>query len=621
MSAIFGERLTFGQEQGPNVQLLVFGDESYARYETLDGYSVVYDDARGVFCYALLREGRFASSGVPVSEPPPPDLPRHLQELETVRHDKFVKRERTRRPRTRGTALTRTLGENQGLLTGRRVSEGTVRGLTVLVNFQDVQSTVTRADVDAMLNADTYTANGNFCSVREYFRRMSSGKLDYTNVVVGPYLLSQKRSFYIKKLLVEEALDLALRDGVDLAQFDSRGEGIVDAVSFMYAGQTQYLDELWPHNAYLSLRRRGLRTGFYMLTSLGRNSADLSIGTFCHENGHMLCRFPDMYDYGNRDGDGVESAGIGMYCLMGAGNHLNRGRTPSPVCAYLRDLVGWCSNEVDLGQDRRHTARHGDYDTVLKFTHPNRSNEYFIVENRSKLALDQFLPSSGLGVFHCDTQGSNEWQEGTATKHFQCALLQADGHLDLERNLNQGDGGDLYGALSGVALTHGTLPSSVWWDGAESGLVLSALDAPGDTIQFTTGVAPAPAVPAGPIRAEATPGLRIPDRDPAGVSSTLAVDAPGTVREIRVTVDITHTYIGDLRVELISPAGRRVLLHGQLGGAQDNLVMTYDSAPPSGLASLVGQPVKGTWLLRAADVVRQDVGTLNRWAIEITPDS
>lgn len=64
--------------------------------------------------------------------------------------------------------------------------------------------------------------------------------------------------------------------------------------------------------------------------------------------GHLLCRFPDMYDYGRRDGDFEESHGIGVYCLMGSGNHLNRGRTPSPVCGYLRDLIGWADNQVIL---------------------------------------------------------------------------------------------------------------------------------------------------------------------------------------------------------------------------------------------------------------------------------
>ena len=50
MSAIFGEILTFGQENGPEIALRVFGDEHYARYENLDGYSALYDDQLGLFC-------------------------------------------------------------------------------------------------------------------------------------------------------------------------------------------------------------------------------------------------------------------------------------------------------------------------------------------------------------------------------------------------------------------------------------------------------------------------------------------------------------------------------------------------------------------------------------------
>jgi hypothetical protein len=54
MSAIFGETLTFGQASGPHIQLKVFGDEFYARYETPAGYSVIYDEEMGLFCYARL---------------------------------------------------------------------------------------------------------------------------------------------------------------------------------------------------------------------------------------------------------------------------------------------------------------------------------------------------------------------------------------------------------------------------------------------------------------------------------------------------------------------------------------------------------------------------------------
>jgi M6 family metalloprotease-like protein len=353
----------------------------------------------------------------------------------------------------------RTLGRTGGLLDGRRVSEGDITGLTVLVHFSDVTSTIGVPHVEALLNGQGYNANGNYCSVNEYFRIVSDGKLNYTNNVVGPVTLSHDRAYYTTTSLVEEALDAAVNDlGVDLGQFDSRNEGIADAVNFMYAGRTVYDGELWPHNWTKELTYNGVRSHYYMLTSLGRSPVDLSIGTFCHESGHLLCRFPDLYDYGKRDGDFEKSHGMGRYCLMGSGNHLDRGRTPSMVCGYLRDLGGWPRTEVLLNAGGEFNALHAGQSRVLKYE-TDSPNEYFIVENRGGQGLDAHLPDAGLAVYHCDTLGSNEWQGGTSEQHYQCGVLQADGHLDLENNVNDGDDGDLFGESPVVALSDETAPS------------------------------------------------------------------------------------------------------------------------------------------------------------------
>jgi M6 family metalloprotease-like protein len=615
MSAIFGEVLTFGQQNGPEVRLRVFGDEHYARYEDLEGYTVVYDRDLGAFCYARLAADRFRSTGIAVSQPPPAGLVRHLQEPDAVRATKAQARLLAKTPVgiSARDSLVRTLGPDQGLLEGRRLSSGPVRGLTILVNFQDVQSTVTSADVDAMLNGANYTANGNICSVREYFTRMSSGKLDYNNVVVGPYTLSRNRQFYVNTLLIEEALALAVADGLDLTQFDSRNEGIVDALNVLYAGQTQYLGELWPHNYFINLRHGNVRTDLYLLSSLGRTPADLSIGTFCHENGHLLCRFPDMYDYGERDGDSVRSAGIGVYCLMGSGNHLDFGRSPSPVCSYLRDLAGWCDNEVNLNTAGAYQVQHGDYNTVVKYR-TSKPNEYFLIENRSRMNMDQGLPASGLAVYHCDVLGSNELQQGTAAQHYQCALLQADGHRDLELNVNRGDGNDLFGELSGLVLTSQSAPHTREWDGRDSRLTISNITAPGDAIRFQVGQSAMAAAEVG----EARPMMPIPDNRSAGIASIIPIAASGIVRQIKVSVDIEHPFIGDLDVALVSPSGRRATLHARLGGSRDNLVETYASSNPGVLATMIGQPMQGDWMLRVADRARQDVGTLRSWRIELS---
>jgi hypothetical protein len=92
MGALYGQRVTVGQAQGPDVELVVYGDEFYARYETPDGFPVVYDAERGQFSYARLDEGRFVSTGVPVTAPPPSGIERHAQENPEVRQEKAGRR-------------------------------------------------------------------------------------------------------------------------------------------------------------------------------------------------------------------------------------------------------------------------------------------------------------------------------------------------------------------------------------------------------------------------------------------------------------------------------------------------------------------------------------------------
>ncbi len=620
MSAIFGETLVFGQENGPDLELVVYGDEFYARYETKDGYTVVYDIDEGQYCFAILLDGRFASSGASTAKPPPVGIKKHLKESEEVRNEKFEARfEKMSLPPPIGPPHhVRTIGANEGLLNGRRVSEGPVRGLTILVDFDDLASEVTAEDVNAMLNADDYTRNGNYCSVHQYFHLMSAGKLDYSNTVVGPVKLSHNLNYYKSHLFVDEALEIAVNEyNVDLSQFDSKNQGIVDALNFMYAGRTVYEGDLWPHNHYILLEHNGIQTYFYMLTSLGRRAVDLSIGTFCHENGHQLCRFPDLYDYGTRDGDFEKSQGIGRYCLMGSGNHLNGGRTPSPICSYLRYLVGWHDQEVDLSSQGGFEARHGDYATIMKYE-TDKDNEFFLVENRSRLGLDAYLPASGLAVYHCDTLGSNEWQGGTRNRHYQCGLLQADGHLDLENNRNRGDEGDLYDGVPGLALSDSTTPSTREWDGTDSGLLINDISAAGETMSFVVGLQDRP--PGRPPIAEGwrQADLLIPDDKPEGVHSEIELVQMGTLLSIEVTIDITHTYIGDLQVELEAPSGKKAMLHDQSGGYQDDISETFSSESKAELENLSGESIAGTWRLHIKDLQRADTGRLNLWGIKVT---
>jgi subtilisin-like proprotein convertase family protein len=228
--------------------------------------------------------------------------------------------------------------------------------------------------------------------------------------------------------------------------------------------------------------------------------------------------------------------------------------------------------------------------------------------------LDRGGMSSGLAVYHCDILGSNELQQGTATKHYQCALLQADGERHLELNVNQSDGSDLFGAAPGIVLSSESRPNSREWDGRDSSLVISDVTAPGETIKFRVGAA---AVAAQTASGQAAPDLTIPDDQPAGVSSAINISKSGTVSAIKISVNIEHSFIGDLRVTLKSPSGKLETLHAQIGGSNDNLIASYDSASPGILQAMLGQSMKGNWILNVSDRARQDTGKLKSWQIEL----
>src|SRR5215207_2587166 len=85
MSALFGQSVSLAQERGQDIELLAWGDEFYVRYETPDGYAAMLDPTLGLYTYARLEDGRYVSSGVPVSQPPPVGLDKHLQETPAVR--------------------------------------------------------------------------------------------------------------------------------------------------------------------------------------------------------------------------------------------------------------------------------------------------------------------------------------------------------------------------------------------------------------------------------------------------------------------------------------------------------------------------------------------------------
>ena len=104
------------------------------------------------------------------------------------------------------------------------------------------------------------------------------------------------------------------------------------------------------------------------------------------------------------------------------------------------------------------------------------------------------------------------------------------------------------------------------------------------------------------------PALRIADR--STIQDAITVDRSGTATSVSVAVDISHTYIGDLVIDLIAPDGTSQTLHSRTGGSADDIDRTY--AP-----DFDGTGIAGNWTLRVSDRAGGDVGTLNGWTLTI----
>ncbi|MFD6417273.1 M4 family metallopeptidase [Streptomyces sp. NPDC060194] len=110
---------------------------------------------------------------------------------------------------------------------------------------------------------------------------------------------------------------------------------------------------------------------------------------------------------------------------------------------------------------------------------------------------------------------------------------------------------------------------------------------------------------------ESTTVVNIPDSPAAAVTSTINVtgrtgNAPAA---LKVDVNITHTYRGDLVIDLVAPDGTAYRLkNSSSSDSADNVVAQYTVNASSEVAN-------GAWKLQVRDVAAQDTGRINGWKL------
>ncbi|MCE6997223.1 M28 family metallopeptidase [Saccharothrix sp. S26] len=114
--------------------------------------------------------------------------------------------------------------------------------------------------------------------------------------------------------------------------------------------------------------------------------------------------------------------------------------------------------------------------------------------------------------------------------------------------------------------------------------------------------------PPGP-RFENLTDVTIPDLSTVESPITVSGVAGNAPAALAVGVDITHTYRGDLVIDLVAPDGSAYRVKTSSNDSANDVVTTYTVNASSEVAN-------GTWKLRVQDVASADTGRINGWSLQ-----
>ncbi len=283
---------------------------------------------------------------------------------------------------------------------------------------------------------------------------------------------------------------------------------IAEPIVIIHAGKGAELtgnrNDIWSHswstNGYLT--KDNIKVGRYTIQpeyweTAVPSATDMTIGVYAHEMGHGFWNLPDLYDTSIN----ASSEGIGEYDLMASGSWNGAyGDTPAWPSAWTRIQMGFATpTTIEASETGRSIPQPYDApgaQSVLKLTSPSLHdpNEYYLIENREKVFghYDYHLPGNGLFIWHIDEDMASNDNPCAVSPQSSCsdyfhnlvALMQADGHHDLEGGGNRGDAGDPYPGTSGnhTFSNTSTPDSGSWYASGDSGLRVTNISTAGATM-------------------------------------------------------------------------------------------------------------------------------------------
>ena len=406
------------QPDGTEIKLQLLGDAFTHTYATPEG-RLVQHDSDGF--YRVLSD----------------------EDAETWRAEAF---------RSRSRALRATGRRGGSRIASYRMKDfpatGNVHGVVLLVAFADVAFCTDSATTHDLLAAryngknhkeefnysfyspaykDTFSVSGTITgSARDYFRDQSLGKFTPTFDVFGPITLDNNRIYYggnerngkdtNARGMIKDACRKAYELGLtDFSDYDNDGDGFVDYVYVVYAGndEAQYGPEecVWAHSWTLAspMPLGDVKISSYACSGellIDSKDVPAGIGTFVHEFGHVI-GLPDFYNTALRSSeldfclDYWSVMDYGLYCLDGY--------NPAGYTSFERYSMGWIP-ACNLDTAQTITLMTTDEDPVMyrTFVNENDTTSFYVFENIQRTGWNTNKPDYGL-MISCVNYKASAW--------------------------------------------------------------------------------------------------------------------------------------------------------------------------------------------------------------------
>jgi len=388
---------------------------------------------------------------------------------------------------TSDSALQTLLDLNATLKPPARV--GTFKPLVVMVDFPDNTANVssTRGFYQNLLFATSGISMTTFFLENSWNRLDLQGNVVWNQAGTAWVRTTTSYTWYVNnqqglgsypqntQRLTEDILTL-IDPYVNFSDYDSNGDGEIDGLMVIYAGQYGGSTRIWPHQWSINSQTRdGIQISDYCMQP-EYNSAplDTGISVYLHEYSHILGAY-DLYDYD------YTSAGVGLWSLMAWDNKQH-------VDPWSKSLLGWITPTIQSSNATSLLIPAVETTKLVYRLNLGDPSEYYLLENRANLGYDQNLPGWGVLIWHIDEDAissgrinDNEWYppDQLEAGHYTVALEQADGLYELEKYINGGNVGDPF--TSGSSFTPITNPSSCDYTGFNWNVQLTNFSASGSS--------------------------------------------------------------------------------------------------------------------------------------------